>query len=205
MLLHTAHFTFERVHEGNLETLRRFRNAKSLKQFMVHSSQVSEAGQLEWFTSVNNIHHHYFLVKKENAYIGYCLLKHINFDTKTAEPGTFLVDEKTYESSLAALFLLSFLDICHYFFGIKNFYGNVLASNERALANYRHFNPLQQAGNQPNELLLSSPPDFNYERETRRIRKALETLYNYKPAYKLELENNEPDWLLKLLEELKHT
>lgn len=198
MKLHTAHFTFETVNNSNLQVLLQFRNSPVLRNYMVHKDEITLEQQQKWFAGLDHELNFYFLVKWQGNYVGYTLLKNINFEKKTGEPGTFLIHEELHESSLAALFMLSFLDICYYFFEIEYFFGNVLSTNNRALANYRIFQPDYVSASPNGELLLQSTADFNYPKATEKIRKALSVLYHY--SFLLTIDNDiatDPPGLLK--------
>lgn len=198
MKLHTSHFTFETVNTNNLHVLLQFRNSPVLRSYMVHKDEITEEQQQKWFAGLDHELNFYFLVTWQGNYVGYALLKNINFENKTGEPGTFLIHEELHESSMAALFMLSFLDICNYFFEIEYFFGNVLNTNSRALANYRIFNP-DFISTLPNgELQLQAAAGFSYPKATEKIRKALNTLYNY--SFTLNIDTDiatDPPGLLK--------
>ena len=180
MSFSTEYFRFKKVNtEADLETLRIMRNSNELERFMSDKRKISREEQLNWYDSLDKKTNYYYLVYdcRKNGLIGYALIKNINWTNDSGEPGTFLIKPELLGTSEAALFMISFLDYCYFKLGIKSFFGNVLADNSRALANYEIFNPrrIKKTGN---ELNLESSED--YLQSTKHIRKALEALFDYK-------------------------
>ena len=179
MIIKTNHFEFEKVNWKNLEELRLLRNTPVIQNYLVNNGEVSEEQQIAWFKKEDTINNHYFIAKQNNSVIGYCLLRHIDYEVGLAEPGTFIATEDLFDSSMAALFMISFMDICRFLFGIKKFHGNVLATNNRALTNYEWFGADKEINKDKNEITLTETESQPYEQSTNKIRKALRTLYDY--------------------------
>jgi hypothetical protein len=179
VIIKTKHFEFEKVTFKNLEQLRVLRNLPALQNYLVHKGEVSAGQQVEWFKNADTIHNHYFLSKQNGRVIGYCLLRNIDYNIHSAEPGTFMADEGLFDSSLAALYMITFMDICRFLFGIKIFYGNVLDTNSRALTNYEWFGADKKNGEAENEIILTENNKQTYEQSTDKIKKALKVIYGY--------------------------
>ncbi|CAN5302810.1 hypothetical protein BH09BAC1_BH09BAC1_04310 [soil metagenome] len=179
----TPHFVFETVTLDNLETLRQMRNSRFLQPYMHHQQPISQAQQTAWFKGLRNSI--YYLVLRQGEHIGYAMIKDIDREKASGEPGTFLIREDMLESSEAALFVLTFLDYCYFELGIKIFHGNVLFSNTRALKNYEFFAPQIREKNQQG-LILESTDEHAYLKHSERIRKALAIVFGYAPSFKTE-------------------
>jgi hypothetical protein len=179
VIIKTKHFEFEKVNFKNLEQLRVLHNSRFVQNYLVHKGEISVERQTEWFKKEDTIHNHYFLSKQNGNVMGYCVLRHIDDKDSSAEPGTFIADQNLLDSSMAALFMISFLDVCRFLFGIKKFYGNVLNTNGRALANYEWFGAVKRKGTVENEIVLTESENQSYEQSTEKIRRALKTIYGY--------------------------
>ena len=179
VVIKTENFVFEKVHARNVEDLRIMRNSATVQKYLVHKGEISAIQQIEWFKREDSLSNHYFLAKRNNSLIGYCLLRNIEFTNLSAEPGTFIANEDLFDSSAAALYMITFMDICRFLFGIKIFYGNVLSSNYRAMSNYEWFAATTKKGDREGEVVLTENESQSYEQSTNKIRKALKTLYGY--------------------------
>lgn len=175
-------FSFDLVDEINLETLRELRNSKQLQEFMHEQKPVSEQEQKAWFATQNPTTDLYFIGKKESRTIGYCLTRSIDRQERSAEPGTFLLEEKDRNSSEAALFLITFMDFCHFVLGIEIFHGNVLDSNARANRNYAHFSK-EVVSKTAQGTIYRSSSNTSYLSDTEKIRKAVKTIFGYEPKF----------------------
>jgi hypothetical protein len=207
VIIKTKHFEFEKVTPNNLEELRVLRNLRVVQNYLVHKGEISREQQIEWFTKENTIYNHYFLAKQNGHVIGYCVLRHIDYRDNSAEPGTFIANEDLFDSSLAALYMISFLDVCRFLFGIKKFYGNVLNTNNRALTNYEWFGADKSKGAAENEIVLTENENRSYEQSTQKIRKALRTIYGYDFGITIALNSLVDDeatrnFFLSLIEQL---
>lgn len=177
-------FTFELVDATNLETLRELRNSKQLQEFMHAQKSVSETEQKAWFEKQDSTTELYFIAIKAGEVIGYCLIRQVNRVENSAEPGTFLLSEKDRNSSEAALFMITFMDFCHFVLGIEIFHGNVLDSNLRANRNYEYFSKdLVQKTAQG--AIYKSESNTSYESDTNKIRKAVSTVFGYRPEFRV--------------------
>ena len=179
MIIKTKHFEFEKVSFKNLEQLRLLRNSRVVQNYLVYKGEISAEQQIEWFKKEDTVANHYFLSKQNGNVIGYCVLRHIDYKDYSAEPGTFIANEDLFDSSLGALYMISFLDVCRFLFGIKKFFGNVLNTNNRALTNYQWFGANKSKGATEQEIILTEHETQSYEQSTEKIRKALKTIYGY--------------------------
>jgi RimJ/RimL family protein N-acetyltransferase len=193
-------FAFELVTEANLETLRQMRNSRELAEFMHQRQEISEQQQQQWFAQQDRGTDLYFLAYRDGQLIGYCLLRHIDRQQRLGEPGTFLMHEQHRNGSEAALFMVTFLDLCYYVLDIRQFFGNVLHSNQRAMGNYAHFSKQVVEQNAQGTVFRSAGEDA-YLEDTARIRKALQTTFGYRPLFQV---SDAPDWIRPMIKVSEH-
>lgn len=184
MIVKNKFFTFELVQLHNLEVLRQMRNSEFLEEYMHTKSKISKHQQLNWYNNLDKKNNLYFIAKKESKIIGYTMIKGINYKKLEGEPGTFLIEKNMFESSEAALFMMSFLDYCYFKLDIKFFYGNVLKSNKRALSNYSFFDKKEILENEKCFILKSKSKE-SYLENTQQIRKSLKILFGYTNKFEI--------------------
>lgn len=171
----------ELVDDSNLELLRQLRNHPSIQQVLAHKGIVSEEHQKKWFDEVDKRKNVYFLVLLSNEIKGYALLKNIDADSVSGEPGIFLIDSEYYGSTTGGILTISFLDICNVFFGIKYFFGNVLKNNSRALFNYNYFETEKEEDNQIK--ILHSKTEFSKMQKINTLREFLQKTEQYSKKF----------------------
>jgi RimJ/RimL family protein N-acetyltransferase len=181
--LHKNIISLERVDENNLEQLRLLRNNVLIQSLLANTGQINPEEQVTWFNSIDHRCNFYFLVFINQELKGYCLLKHVDFQKKSGEPGIFIVDEDFWGSSLGALLTISFLDYCADIFNIEYFMGNVLESNKRAIMNYELFDTMRLKSSNENEIYLKSAIPYRSMIKVNKTRLYLSKLENYERRF----------------------
>lgn len=134
MILSQYNIILKRLEIQDLETVRHWRNDDSIRLTMFYQQLISEEMQKQWFESINNVHHHYFLIFYKNEAIGLTHVSHLDFNKKTGEVGLFVYDKRYINTDVPARASLCLLN---YFFGneyVKSLYAKVKISNQEALA-----------------------------------------------------------------------
>ncbi len=109
MIVEQYGIRYTRVSEGDLETLRYWRNQLFIRNTMQFREYISPSMQKKWFSKINNKNNYYFIIHHEAKKIGLINCKESAVDARIAEGGIFIWDKKYWGSSLPALASLTML------------------------------------------------------------------------------------------------
>jgi len=117
MIISNYNTTFRRIEEADLETVRFWRNSKDINQFMEYREYITPEMQKIWFSKINNLYNHYFLIEYNGETVGLVNCKNIEIDKRTLEVGVFLFKEN-YRRNI--IFPVSSLVVCETFVDFYN-------------------------------------------------------------------------------------
>lgn len=94
MIIESNGITIERLREKDIEMVRKWRNSKFVKQFMIHQETITIEMQKEWFKSVDNFNNFYFLIIYKGKKVGLGNVKNIDWEKKEGEAGIFITKQR---------------------------------------------------------------------------------------------------------------
>ena len=92
-----------RVQEQDIELIRFWRNQEDISRFMEYRKHITAEDQKAWFSSIDNKHNYFFMIRFDTKNVGVISIKSIDLKNNYAEGGIFLGD-KNYFDSLAAVY-----------------------------------------------------------------------------------------------------
>lgn len=102
--------TYDRLQPEHLELVRYWRNQSHIRAQMQFTGYITPAQQRSWFDSINNPYNYYFLMEWNNKKIGLINCKDTEPNSRIAEGGIFIWDEKVWGTPVPAFASLSMLE-----------------------------------------------------------------------------------------------
>lgn len=125
---------YHRVTEGDLETIRYWRNQPHIRSVMQYREYITPSMQREWFRRINNPHNYYFVITCNNRQIGLINCKDTAPDTRIAEGGIFIWEEEFWGTPVPVFAALTMLEaVFEVFQSGDASVVTVLKENKRAL------------------------------------------------------------------------
>lgn len=199
MIISKGNIRFIKLKEEDIELVRRWRNSPTVSQYMEFREYITPEGQQQWFRSINNKFHLYFIIEYEYKKVGLINGKDIDWDAMTMEVGIFLWDEGLYNTPLPALASLVFSEM-----GVR--YGHLTATAHILRDNHRAIRYNKELGfelcegqdhAQNQKYILTRE---NYLNKAKRLRKAFFTLINREP---LTLLMEKEDYRIGIAQEVE--
>jgi RimJ/RimL family protein N-acetyltransferase len=111
MIIKKYGIELHRLEKGDLELLRKHRNSNAVKSKMFYRQHISEEQQADWFETVNNIYHYYFIVHFKGKKVGLAHGKILSFENRAAEGGIFLWESKLLDTHVPAIISICMTDL----------------------------------------------------------------------------------------------
>ncbi len=124
--------SLNRLKEGDIELVRKWRNSRKINQFMEYREEITPEMQKKWFKSVNNNENFYFIIEYKGEKIGLINTSKANYEEGHSEGGIFLWEDKYYESFVPVWASLLLLETSIFVLQAKRSYIKTLKDNERA-------------------------------------------------------------------------
>ncbi len=175
-----------RLEKGQLELLRQWRNAPEIAKNMEFQEYITPEMQEKWFRTINNIHHFYFLIKKDNEWVGLIHLSNISFDEKTADAGIFISNQSYINTSIPAYASFALLDFAFMDIKLKSIHIKVNKNNKKALKYNQHLGFLYSSESTNPEFILMKLNKKKYEEKSTRIRNIILNKFNQKTIIELD-------------------
>ncbi len=118
---------------NTIETVRLWRNQIEVSQFMEFRNEISKEEQLIWFQKIQKTNSEYYLIKKEEHYIGLIHLNPIDFRTKSAEAGLFIGNNKFNGTGITLGASILLLEHAFNKLGLESIFAKVKNSNSNAI------------------------------------------------------------------------
>lgn len=169
MILSQYDIILKRLEAQDIETVRHWRNDDSIRLNMFHQHIITAEMQKEWFESINNIYHHYFLIYYRNEAIGLTHVSHLDFDKCSGDVGLFIYDKRYINTDIPARASLCLLN---YFLGneyVKVLLAKVKLTNQEALAYNQMLGFIIVENTEDDGCLLSLTKEL-YESKVERIK-----------------------------------
>lgn len=147
--------TLKPLTQDMLEQVREWRNSPEIAQHMLDQRLISAEQQQAWFQGLNGDSSRFYWVVwfKEEA-IGVVSLLNINQQTKTAEPGMYIVPERYRNNIVPFCVAFALNDYAFEELGLEQLLGKIFADNDASLrfhetsgyvqTGQRQFVPLQE-------------------------------------------------------------
>ncbi|MEM7105966.1 MAG: GNAT family N-acetyltransferase [Bacteroidota bacterium] len=132
MILANYGIELVRIRHEHIEMIRQWRNSKPISRHMEFRALISPEMQENWFESVNNIHHFYFLIQTKGCQVGLIHLSKVSFQDQTAHAGIFISDPNYIATSIPVRASLSLLDFAFLNLDLKTVFAKVKNDNSKA-------------------------------------------------------------------------
>ncbi len=132
MIIESNGITIERLREKDIEMVRKWRNSKFVKQFMIHQETITIEMQKEWFKSVDNFNNFYFLIIYKGKKVGLGNVKNIDWEKKEGEAGIFITKQRLVGSILPIVGSLTLSDIVYKLLRLTRITAQIRQDNPRA-------------------------------------------------------------------------
>lgn len=198
MELYRGTIRLQRIKQEDIELVRQWRNSAEVARYMEYREYITPDMQQQWFRSVDNDDHLYFLLLAEGLPIGLIYGAGINWDSnEVANAGIFIAREEHRESRYALEASLLLNDFA-FAIGMQRIYIKVLADNKRAIA----YNKLLGY-----RRVEDDPARYNQQYSLDRIsyllsRKKLEAIIPIERTFQIEWENIPPVLAARIRERL---
>lgn len=179
-----------RLEKENIEMLRHWRNAPEIVKNMEFQAYITSSMQEEWFEKINNIQHFYFLIKKDNEWLGLIHLSNIDYHKKIADAGIFISNQSYINTSIPAHSSFALLNFAFGDLGLKSVYIKVNKNNTKALKYNQHLGFLYTEESINSDFIIMKLSHRNYDRKTLRLRKAISRIQSDEKEIHFNLNNS---------------
>ncbi|MCF8308796.1 MAG: GNAT family N-acetyltransferase [Bacteroidales bacterium] len=173
MKIHKYGVTLKRITEEDIELLRQWRNSEQINRHMEYREYITPEMQKKWFDSINNYNNFYYLIIYKGDKVGVINEKNIDRSGKgTSESGLFIANKNYYKTFVPLLASLTLIELNFYLLGGKESYIRTLRDNKEAIAYNKSLGYELCEGQENVENQLYVLTRENFEKKTRKIRKA---------------------------------
>lgn len=178
-----------RLEEENIEMLRQWRNAPEIVKNMEFQEYITAEMQANWFHKINDINNFYFLIKKDDKWLGMIHLSAINYHKNTGDAGIFISNQSYINTSIPAHSSFALLDFAFDDLKLKTIYIKVHKNNKKALKYNQHLGFLYTEESLNPNFIVMKLSQKNYNRKTIRIKNIFTKLYPEQKSVEFNLEN----------------
>lgn len=126
--------------EEHLEMVRAWRNSPEIGQYMFTYQHISAEDQVAWFNRIKeDSTQKHFVVEYGDKFLGVASLSNIDRRHDQCVWGFYLAEQSVRGAGIGSKMLFRLADHAFREFGLHKLYGEVLATNQRALATHRKF------------------------------------------------------------------
>lgn len=115
--------------ERDLELVRNWRNDPLVVRNHAFRQYISSEQQQQWFRSIRNIHHAYFVIQYQGKKVGVINARNIEWDRLEFESGIFIPDPLVYHTEVPAIVSVMATDLFFRIFRWKKIYAHILKKN----------------------------------------------------------------------------
>lgn len=116
-----------------IELVRKWRNDRSISQYMEYREYISPEAQELWFSRIDNDENYYFIISFRNDDIGLINIKDIDYPNKRGEAGIFIWDERYLNSDVSFRATFALFDFAFDDLKLNRIISHVLSDNKRAI------------------------------------------------------------------------
>jgi len=162
-----------RLTAARIELIRQWRNDPKIRKHMYFDGEITPNMQQKWFSAIDNIYNHYFLILYKNQSIGLIHLSDLDFEKKDCFSGLFIYEDSYLGTDIPVRASLCFLD---YFFEtdwVYTVFAKTKIDNKIAI-NYNQSLGFEIAGETENrEGFLMRLTKEDYEQKTLALKKII--------------------------------
>lgn len=125
--------TLSRLTEDRIETVRKWRNEPSIRNFMEFREYITPQMQLKWFRSLVPLNDFYFIIEYHNEPVGLIHTAHIDWEKKTGDAGLFIRKDELLGTHVPVLASLSMVDFFFSFCNLETITAKVMEENQVAI------------------------------------------------------------------------
>lgn len=122
-----------RLGHDKIELVRKWRNDRSISQYMEYREYISPEAQELWFSKIDNAENYYFIITFQNEDIGLIDIKDVDFSGKQGEAGIFIWDERYLNSDVSFRAAFALFDFAFDDLKLNRIISHVLSDNKRAI------------------------------------------------------------------------
>lgn len=134
MIIEKYNVKLRRLEKTDLELVRLQRNSPAIRTRMFYQEEITPTAQEQWFDSINNEMHYYFVIEAKGKRVGLLNGNIRSFDEGTIEAGIFIWDQQFLASRTAAASALCVLDFHFTLMEMNEVFIEVRTDNEKAIA-----------------------------------------------------------------------
>lgn len=128
---------FNKLSEGHLETLRRWRMDPDVSKYLLTNPTITSEQQKQWFETVKDgSHYRCWIANYDGKDIGYVNLSHIDWNNFHADPGMYICEHEYRGKGLAKPMMHNLLRHAFEHMALNKVFGPVVSSNAAAVAAY---------------------------------------------------------------------
>lgn len=166
----------ERLKERDIELVRQWRNSDPVRLNMEYRELITEAQQIAWFQSVNNLSNNYLLIYYKGEKIGLLNDKHIDWEKRTSESGLFLGRTEYYNTFVPYLVSVAGIELNFHFMRWERQYAHIMRTNHNAIKYNRQLGYRLLPGQEEVENQLYEMSRESYDTSSGKIQKAVRAL-----------------------------
>jgi len=168
--------TLRRVEKRDIELIRKVRNSQRIKDKMIYREHITKEMQEKWFKSIEkSTDGVYYIIIQNRKKTGLIDVKQINNSEET-QAGLFMFDEKYYNSFIPVLASILLIKVGLYIVKTKDEgYIKVLKSNKKAIEYNKSLGYIKI--DETNDYIKMKITVKSYEKATKKILKAIKTIY----------------------------
>ena len=124
---------FQRLHAGDLELVRQWRNSEFIRQHMVFREEISPEMHQNWFRSVDNARNFHFVVAYGQEKLGLADCKNLDSDAGSGEFGIYIAQQEYLNSPVPVLAGIFLCDFFFFVLGLEQAFSTIRLDNQRSL------------------------------------------------------------------------
>jgi len=161
----------KRLTLDKIELVRAWRNDPKIQQHMFFANPISETMQAKWFSAINTIFNHYFLIEFNKKEVGLIHASDIDYQAKTASAGLFIYEDKYWGTDVPVRASLAMLDFFFQHHLIDSFFAKTKTENKPALNYNKQLGFVQKEMIEEGQGVLLELTKQNYYERTSAFRK----------------------------------
>ncbi len=133
MHIHRYGIKLVRLSEEHIETVRNWRNAPEIRDFMEFREHITPQMQEAWFQSLNRLADFYFLIETQDEPVGLIHTSGINWKENSGHSGLFIWKKELQGTFVPVLASLTMVDFFFNFCNLNKVFAKVLEKNPVAI------------------------------------------------------------------------
>ncbi|GIV33406.1 MAG: hypothetical protein KatS3mg031_0941 [Chitinophagales bacterium] len=122
-----------RLREADIETVRQWRNAPHIRNFMEYREYITPAMQQKWFRSLDAVRDFYFIIEYRDKPVGLIHTSGICWESGTGHSGLFIWEKHLQGSPVPVLASLSMVDFFFLSCRLHRLYAKIMKANKVAI------------------------------------------------------------------------